>query len=177
MPSSALPYQSSFFSFLNIKLTLVFTWSWMTYSSSWYDMNQWACADLTRCLKILVILCVTHIGVQWSLNAYGDLMVKQPNSSMQIHYKLACIHKAEFQITHSNCFSVSQILLVQAIGRFRFPRCPGFWTFVITSSCVIWCHVFRLKFRRCKQTWNLSFSVWPLTCAHDVTHTQAFTFR
>ena len=56
-----------------------------------------------------------------------------------------------------------------ALGRFRFPCWSGFWAHVITSSCVIRSHAFRLKFRRCKQTWKLSFWGWSLTSDHDVT--------
>ena len=55
------------------------------------------------------------------------------------------------------------------LGRFRFPRWRKFWTRDITSSCVIWRHAFKLKFRRWKQTWKQRFWGWPLTCGHDVT--------
>ena len=40
------------------------------------------------------------------------------------------------------------------IGRFRFPCWRKFWTRDITSSCVIWRHAFKPKFRRSKQTWK-----------------------
>ena len=56
-----------------------------------------------------------------------------------------------------------------SIERFRFPRWREFWTRDITSSCVIWRHAFKLKFRRWKQTWKQRFWGWPLTCGHDVT--------
>ena len=55
------------------------------------------------------------------------------------------------------------------IGRFRFPRVLGFWTHDITSSCAIWRHAFKMKFRRWKQTWEQAFSGWPLKCGHDAT--------
>ena len=55
------------------------------------------------------------------------------------------------------------------IGRFRFPCWRGCWMRDITSFCVIWRHAFKMKFRRCKQTWKQSLTGWPLTCEHDVT--------
>ena len=58
------------------------------------------------------------------------------------------------------------------LGMFRLPRWHGLWKVLkrdITGSCVIWRHVLRPKFRRCKQTWKMIFWGWPLTCDHDVT--------
>ena len=53
-------------------------------------------------------------------------------------------------------------LIIQYIRRFRFPRWRWFWTCGIISSGVIRRHTFKLKFRRCKQTWKQSLTGWPL---------------
>ena len=90
-------------------------------------------------------------------------------------YLIGCIiihPRSEKQREIENNFGLSiceGILSLFRIGRFRFPRQHGFWTRDIASPCVIWRHVFRLKFWRYKQTWKQRFWGWPLTCGHDVT--------
>ena len=65
--------------------------------------------------------------------------------------------------------SVGAAFTRNLLERFRFPRWREFWTRDIISSCVIWRHAFKLKFRRSKQTWKQSFWGWPLSCGCDVT--------
>ena len=66
-------------------------------------------------------------------------------------------------------------LATSLLGRFRFPRWRKFWTRDITSSCVVWRHAFKLKFRRWKQTWKQRFWGVAMTSHSDV-HVQVNTY-